>query len=100
MYRVTSVLNAVVCVIKSAHQQRCVVITHERPFYTPYSSKFSWFEIFREIAKNHMNVNFCDKNFVIAKYFRDYLRAAAPAVTIHVVAPPTILTFGVGAWGL
>ena len=30
---------------------------------------------FREIAKNHMNVNFRDKNFVIATFFRDYLRA-------------------------
>ena len=37
------------------------------------------------------------KIFVIAKFFRDYLRAAAPALTIHVVAPPTILTRGVGA---
>ena len=52
---------------------------------------------FREIAKNHMNVNFHDKNFVIAKFFRDYLSAAAPALTIHVVVPPTILTRGIGA---
>ena len=52
---------------------------------------------FREIAKNHVNVNFRDKNFVIATFFRDYLRTAAPSRTIHVVAPPTILTCGVGA---
>ena len=46
-----------------------------------------------------MNVKFRDKNFVIATFFffRDYLRAAALARTIHVVAPPTILTRGVGA---
>ena len=31
-----------------------------------------------------MNVNFRDKNFVIATFFRDYLRAAAPSRTIHV----------------
>ena len=49
-------------------------------------------QIFREIAKNHMNVNFRDKNFVITMFFRDYLHAAAPAWTIHVVAPPTIIT--------
>ena len=30
-----------------------------------------------------MNVNFRDKNFVIANFFRDY------ALTIHVVAPPS-----------
>ena len=47
---------------------------------------------FREIAKNHMNVNFRDKIFVIATFFRDYRRAR----TSHVVAPPTILTRGVG----
>ena len=52
---------------------------------------------FRENAKNHMNANFRDKNFVIATFFRDYLLAAAPTLTIHVVAPPTILTRGVGA---
>ena len=52
---------------------------------------------FREIAKNHMNVNFRDKNFVIAKLFRDYLRAMAPTLTINVVTPPTVLTRGVGA---
>ena len=46
---------------------------------------------FREIAKNHMNVN-----FMITTFFRDYLRAVAPARTIDVVAPPTILTHGVG----
>ena len=64
----------------------------------PYSSKFL-VQKFREIAKNHMNVYFRDKNFVIAMFFRDYLRAAAPARTIHVVALPTILiaTHGVGA---
>ena len=28
---------------------------------------------FREIAKKNMNVNFRDKNFVIAKFFRDYV---------------------------
>ena len=44
-----------------------------------------------------MNVNFRDKNFVIAKFFCDYLGAAAPALTIHIVAPPTVLTRGVGA---
>ena len=48
---------------------------------------------FREIAENHMNVNFCDKNFVIATFFRDYRSTAGPA---HVVAWPTILTRGVG----
>ena len=31
-------------------------------------------------------------------FFLGYLRAAAPAPTIHVVAPPTILTRGVGAY--
>ena len=44
-----------------------------------------------------MNVNFRDKNFVIAKFFCDYLRAVAPMLTIHVVVLPTILTRGVGA---
>ena len=44
-----------------------------------------------------MNVNFRDKNFVIATFFLDYLHAAMPARTIHVVVPPTILTHGVGA---
>ena len=44
-----------------------------------------------------MNVNFHDKNFVTATLFHDYLRAAAPAWTIHVVAPLTILTCGIGA---
>ena len=34
---------------------------------------------------------------MIATFFRDYLRAAARARTIHVVAPPTFLTRGVGA---
>ena len=52
---------------------------------------------FHEIAKNHTNVHFRDKNFVITMFFCDYLRAAAPARTIHVVAPPIILTHGVGA---
>ena len=53
---------------------------------------------FRKIAKNHMNVNFRDKNFVIAMFFRDYLRAAMPARTIPIVTPPTIITraHGVG----
>ena len=63
----------------------------------PYSSKFSWFKNFVKLLKNHMNVNFRDKNFVIATFFRDYLRTAVPARTIHVVAPPIILTHGVGA---
>ena len=49
---------------------------------------------FREIAENHMNVNFRDKNFMIATFFRDYLRATAPTWTIHVVA---LLTCGIGA---
>ena len=49
---------------------------------------------FRELLKSH---ECSDKNFVIATFFRDYLRATAPARTIHVVAPPTILTRGVGA---
>ena len=44
-----------------------------------------------------MNVNFRDKNFVMAAFFRDYLRAVAPAWTIHIVAQPTILTHGIGA---
>ena len=44
-----------------------------------------------------MNINFCDKNFVIATLFSDYLRAVAPVRTIHIVAPPTILTRGIGA---
>ena len=52
---------------------------------------------FHEIAKNHMNVKFHDKNFMIAKFFRDYLCATAPTLTIHVVAPPTILTRDIGA---
>ena len=45
---------------------------------------------FHEIAENHMNVNLRDKNFVIATFFRDYRHAAAPARTIHIVAPPII----------
>ena len=52
---------------------------------------------FCEIANNHMNVNFRDKNFVMATFFRDYLCAVAPAWTIHIVAQPTILTRGIGA---
>ena len=51
---------------------------------------------FREIAKNHLNVNFHDKNFVIATFFSDYRRFAAPAWTIHLVAPPTNLACGIG----
>jgi hypothetical protein len=43
-----------------------------------------------EIAKNPMNENFRDKNFVIATIFRDYRRVAARVRTIYVVAPPTI----------
>ena len=39
-----------------------------------------------------MNVNFRDKNFVIATFF-----VTTSAQTIHVVAPPTILTRGIGA---
>ena len=39
-----------------------------------------------------MHVNFRDKNFMITMFFCDYLRAMAPAQTIHVVAPPKILT--------
>ena len=45
---------------------------------------------FREIAENPIIENFCDKNFVIATFFRDYRRTAAPMRTIHIVAPPTI----------
>ena len=44
-----------------------------------------------------MNVNFRDKNFVIATFFHDHLHAVAPAQTIHVVTPPTILTCGIEA---
>ena len=43
-----------------------------------------------------MNVNFCDKNFVIATFFRDYRCTEAPMRTVHVVAPPTIFICGVG----
>ncbi len=45
---------------------------------------------FREITENPMNENFRDKKFVIATFFRDYHRTAAPVRTIHIVAPPTI----------
>ena len=45
---------------------------------------------FREITENPIIEIFRDKNFVIATFFRDYRRAAAPVRTIHVVAPPTI----------
>ena len=45
---------------------------------------------FREIDENPIIENFRDKNFVIATFFRDYCRAAAPVRIIHVVAPPTI----------
>lgn len=38
-----------------------------------------------------MNVNFRD-----CYVFRDYLHAAAPARTIHIVAPPAILTHARG----
>ena len=38
-----------------------------------YSSKFFVVQNFREIAKNCMNVNFRDKNFMIAMFFHDYL---------------------------
>ena len=47
---------------------------------------------FREIAENHINVNFRDKNFVIATFFRDYPRARGRRG--HVVAP--CRTRGVG----
>jgi hypothetical protein len=50
---------------------------------------------FRETAENLMNENFRDKNFVIATFFRDYRRVAAPVRTIYVIAPPTIAR---GAW--
>ena len=43
-----------------------------------------------------MNVNFRDKNFMMATFIRDYLRAVVPMRTIH-VALPTILTRGIGA---
>ena len=49
---------------------------------------------FCEIAKNHLNVNFRDKNFVITTFFHDYCRAA-PAQTIHVVVPLTNLARGI-----
>ena len=43
-----------------------------------------------------MNVNyFGDNNFVIATLFRDY-HITQPSQTIHIVAPPTILTHDVG----
>ena len=45
---------------------------------------------FREIAKNPMNENFRDKNFMIATFFREYRHAAAPVQTVHVVTPPII----------
>ena len=51
---------------------------------------------FREIAENHMNVNFRDKNFVIATFFRDYHYTVVPVRTVHIVAPPTIFTRGIG----
>ena len=41
-----------------------------------------------------MNVDFCDKNFVIAMFFRDYL---CTDNSRQFVALPTILTHGVGA---
>ena len=46
---------------------------------------------FREIVKNHMNVKFRDKIFMIATFF-----VITSTWTIH-VAPPTILTRGIGA---
>ena len=52
---------------------------------------------FREIAKNHINVNFRDKISWSLSFFRDYFLTEAPVLTIHVVTPPTILTRGVGA---
>ena len=51
---------------------------------------------FHEIAKIHMNVNFRDKNFMIASFFRDYHCATVPVQTVHIVTLPTILTRGVG----
>ena len=62
----------------------------------PYSSKFSWFKTFHEIAENHININVHDKNFMIVIFFCDYCCAAAPAWTIYVVALPIIFTHGVG----
>ena len=45
---------------------------------------------FCEIAENSMIENFHDKNFVIARFFNDYHRAAASVRTIYLVALPTI----------
>ena len=45
-------------------------------------------ENFHEIAKNHTNVNFCDKIFIIATFFHDYCHAVVPK--------RTILTCGIG----
>ena len=38
---------------------------------------------FHEITENHMNVNFCDKNFMIATFFRDYRRPHADNSCCH-----------------
>ena len=38
---------------------------------------------FREIAENLMNVNFRDKNFVIATFFRDYHGARIDNTRCH-----------------
>ena len=51
---------------------------------------------FRKTAENHMNGNFCDKNFVIATFFRDYRCAAyvhtsARDIQAQNVAMPTII---------
>ena len=53
-------------------------------------------QTFRKIAKNHMNINFHDKNFVITRFFHDYLCAVAPVQTIHIVTPSIILTHACG----
>ena len=48
-------------------------LLHRGIFPSPYGLFRMGFQNFREIVKNHMNVNVCDKNFVIATFFRDYL---------------------------
>ena len=50
---------------------------------------------FVKLLKSH-ECNFLDKNFMIATFFCDYLRAVVSAQTIHVVTPPIILTCGFG----
>ena len=76
----------------------CVLIGHLNNLHActctvhviQYSSKFSSFKIFLKLLKI---VNFHDKNFMIAKFFRDY--HAETARKKH-VTPLTILTLGVG----